>query len=384
VKQHLTVRITDAAQSAWGFQLTARSASDPKQQAGAFTSTDGNTLLMCASTDLSQERELEGGSQVCPANMPLQFIEHSRSGYTAQRGRAGSGSFEFDWMPPATASGNITFYVAGNAANGDLTNRGDHIYTATFTLTPATGGGGGSVPTVSSVENGGSYQPGIAAGSWVTIKGTSLASIADPGRTWRNDEIVDGKLPQALDNVRVTINNKPAFVYFISQGQINVQAPDDTAQGPVDVVVNNNGTTARFTGQLQPYAPGFFQWGATKYAITTRFPDNAFIGNPSAVSGTVAAKAGDVLILWGTGFGPTTPAVPAGQVVTGAPTANTAPVVRVGGTQVEVIGVALSPGSAGLYQIAIRLPASLPTGDQEITAAVGGFTSATGVNLFIQ
>src|SRR3989442_4223779 len=89
-----------------------------------------------------------------------------------------------------------------------------------------------SVPvSVTGVVNGASFQPGIAAGSWVTIQGANLANT-NPGRTWRSDEIVNGNLPTALDGVSVTINNKPAYVYYISPTQINVQAPSDDSVGP--------------------------------------------------------------------------------------------------------------------------------------------------------
>ena len=95
-------------------------------------------------------------------------------------------------------------------------------------------------PAITSVLNGASYQPGIEAGSWVMIQGTNLANTF-PGRTWRSDEIVNGNLPTSLDGVSVTIDGKPAFVYYISPTQINVQAPSDTAAGAVNVVVDNNG-----------------------------------------------------------------------------------------------------------------------------------------------
>ena len=241
-----------------------------------------------------------------------------------------------------------------------------------------------TTPVISSVVNGASFQAGIEAGSWVTIQGTNLANTS-PGRTWRPDEIVGGRLPTALDGVSVTINGRSAFVYYISPGQINVQAPTDTSTGAVSVVVTNNGSqSVPATAQLQGFAPAFFQYTGTSYAIATRYPDNALVGNPSAIPGTVAAAKGDVLILWATGFGPTNPATGAGAVVTGAPPVAILPTVTVGGTPVTMIGAALSPGSAGLYQIAVQLPASLPSGIAAIRASVGGFTSPAGVSLFVQ
>src|SRR5579864_4073594 len=174
VKQHLKVTVADPAttQKAWGFQLTARNSSGAKTQAGTFASSDANTLLMCAATNLSTELEVDYSTtqaQACASSMPLEYIEHSLAGYTATKG-PGSGVYQFDWTPPATSVGNIVIYVAGNAANGDLTPAGDHIYATTYTLTPSTGGGG-PTPTITEVDNGFSNIPNspIQAGTWVTI-----------------------------------------------------------------------------------------------------------------------------------------------------------------------------------------------------------------------
>ncbi len=49
-------------------------------------------------------------------------------------------------------------------------------------------------------------------------------------------------------------------------------------------------------------APAFFQWGASQYALARRYPDNARVANPSLGAGFVAAKPGDILTLWGTGW----------------------------------------------------------------------------------
>src|SRR5262249_16555222 len=66
VKQHLMVTITDPAQRAWGFQLTARVASSTGTLAGTFASTDASTLVMCSSQNTQIEKELDfGASQTC-------------------------------------------------------------------------------------------------------------------------------------------------------------------------------------------------------------------------------------------------------------------------------------------------------------------------------
>jgi len=241
-----------------------------------------------------------------------------------------------------------------------------------------------SVPvSIDSVINGASLQAGIAGGSWVAIKGANLANT-NPGRIWRGDEIVNGNLPTALDGVSVTINNKPAYVYYVSPTQINVQAPSDGSVGPVTVVVNNNGSMSPGgTAQMQTFAPAFFQFLPTAYAVATH-PDFTLIANPAAVPGTVPAKPNDVLILWGTGFGPTNPPVPAGTVVTGAPAVTTLPRITLNNSiDVPVISAVLTPSSAGLYQIAIQLPGNTPTGDVTIQASVGGVQSPATVKIFV-
>ncbi len=274
-------------------------------------------------------------------------------------------------MNPNTYTGSIS--ITGTGASN-----APQIISVSFTVTAPT-----NLPTVTSVLNGASFLPGFESGSWVTIKGANLSNT-NPGRIWTSAEILNGNLPTSLDNTSVTIDGQPAFVYYISPTQLNVQAPNDSTLGSVNVVVTNNSqSSAPFTAQIQPVAPAFFQYANTSYAIATRYPDNALIANPSTVSSAVAAKPGDVLILWATGFGPTNPITSAGSEVVGAPAVATLPAVTVGGVSATVIGAALSPGSAGLYQVAIQLPSNVPTGAVPIQASLNGVLSPAGVLTFI-
>src|ERR1039457_5550645 len=252
-KQHLVVNITDSAQKRWGFQLTARQANSTSTQAGTFTpGADGYTQLVCTQTDF---RSQAFGNSCTTNGMALQYIEHTQSG--SRLGMAGAATFEFDWTPPATDVGNLVIYVAALAANGDNTSHGDHTYTARYTLTspsavpapqPAISTGG--------VFNAASFQPGVSAGSWVTIQGSNLAGNTP---SWRADDFENGALPTQLDGVSLKIDGKPAYVAFISPAQINVQAPADSALGPVPVEVTYNGSTSPpGTAQLQTGSPAVF------------------------------------------------------------------------------------------------------------------------------
>ncbi len=59
-----------------------------------------------------------------------QLIAHSSPSST--------GTWSFTWTAPSTPAGNLTFYLAANAANGDgIANAGDVIYSANFSSQPA-------------------------------------------------------------------------------------------------------------------------------------------------------------------------------------------------------------------------------------------------------
>ena len=229
-------------------------------------------------------------------------------------------------------------------------------------------------PTVTSIVNGAGFAGGggISPGSWVTIFGTGLAP-AGVSRTWdASTEIVDGKLPLSLDGTSVTVNGKQAAVEFIQPSQVNIQTPDDAAIGPVQVVVNTAaGATNAFTVNYAKFAPGLFL--ASAPYIVAQHADNSY------VTTAAPAKPGEAIILWGTGFGPADPAVPAGQVFSGAnPLANTV-TVTIGGqfAPVDFAGVV----GAGLVQINVHVPASINNGDAPVVATVGGVATQTTANM---
>ena len=230
-------------------------------------------------------------------------------------------------------------------------------------------------------SNGASFQPGVVANSWVTIQGTGLAPKTDD---WSNS-IVNGVLPTSLDGVSVTMGGKPAYVYFISPGQLNVLAPDVPA-GPITVTVTTpGGTSANFATTASVYDPAFFLWPGNQ-AVATR-TDYSFAAKPGTFAGatTVAAKPGETIILWATGFGPTTPAAPGGVAVPSDQTYATAtlPSINIGNIPATVDGAALASGSAGLYQIAVKVPASLTDGDWPVQASIGGVASPAGTILTV-
>jgi protocatechuate 3,4-dioxygenase beta subunit len=248
-----------------------------------------------------------------------------------------------------------------------------------FTPEEAPSGTGPVVSTRAGVVNAASYQAGAAPGAWITIYGHRLAPTT---RSWNATDLVNGRFPTSLDGVSVRINGRDAFVSYISPSQINVQAPADTLSGSVEVVVTTPADTSpAATVTLQAVLPGFFQLAQT-YALATT-ATGGYSGPINLVDGltTTPARSGDVITLWGTGFGPTNPAVEPGSTPANAqPLAN--PVsIRFGNTAAEVLYAGMT--GAGLYQFNVAVPA-LANGDYPVTAQIAGLRTSSIVRLRIQ
>jgi uncharacterized protein (TIGR03437 family) len=358
VKQRIQVQVSDPAQRRWGFELTARVASDAANaQAGDLSSADSNSQVVCAN----------GRLKPCASAAVLQFITHTLSG--TRLGTSNSASFEFDWTPPSADVGNITLYAAGNAANGNNQNTGDHIYTTSLDLTPAAVVATPAISSDRGVVNAAIVQAAIAPDSWITISGKNLSTTT---RTWTADAIASGQLPTSLDNVSVTVNGKPASVEFVSPERINLLTPSDDAVGPVEVRVTSNGQTSNLaTMNLQPFAPALFTFDGTHLARTPG--DNSLLdksGHFFAASTLPSpVKPGDAIVLYGTGFGPTD------TTPDSAPTLTTPVTITIGGVPATVTFAGLAAGLPHIYQFNVQVPDGLADGDQPVGVEIGGVAS---------
>jgi uncharacterized protein (TIGR03437 family) len=190
----------------------------------------------------------------------------------------------------------------------------------------------------------------------------------------------------------VEINGKAAYLMYVSPGQINLQAPDDTATGTVTVVVTTAAGSATSTVTLSQFAPSFSLIESpegTSFVsgiITRSDGSGAYGGGSYDILGptgtffgfsTVAAAAGDNVELFGVGFGPTTPAVPAGQAFSGAAPINGVLTLYINNVPVTSSFVGIS--STGLYQINLTVPPGLGDGELPIRAMVGGMQTQSSV-----
>jgi uncharacterized protein (TIGR03437 family) len=249
-------------------------------------------------------------------------------------------------------------------------------FIARFSLAPAIAPGG-IVPIDSSVST-------IQPGEWVSIFGVNLASAS---ASWT------GNFPTSLGGTSVTIDGRQAYLWYVSPTQINLQVPDNPTTGSVTVVVTTPNGTASSSVTLAQFAPSFNLLDTKHVAgiILRSNGSGAYGGGSYDIIGptgtalgyaTVAAKAGDVVELFGVGFGPTSPPVAAGATFSGAASTTNAVSLRI--NNVSVIPSFAGLSAAGLYQINFTVPAGLGTGDIALLATVGGASTQPTVVITMQ
>lgn len=356
--QTITVTVSDPVNSVYGFQMTARLDSDQVNgQAGTFTPGGPDTFVMC---DNGSPR----GPRGCGTAQPVEFIEHSAPSRK---------SFTFTWTAPATNVGPVHFYVAGNAVNNNtVQDGGDHVYTASYTLSPATPVScSTTTPSIAAVVQASAFGQSktIASGSWLEIYGANLATNT---RLWGGCDFKGSLAPTALDKVSVSINGQPAAVDFISPGQVNVQAPADSATGPVNVTLTNcTLTSAPLQVQKADLVPGLLATTVNNKQYLEAFTLNgAPIGNPNQ-----PAKPGTVIVAYGIGFGAVTPGVAPGTITGGANSLTNFSVLFGSAPDPKPIYAGLGPGFVGLYQFDLTVP-QLADGDYAMTFQVGSVKAA--------
>ncbi|MGO9094620.1 MAG: kelch repeat-containing protein [Bryobacteraceae bacterium] len=320
--------------------------------------------LFIADTDNQRIREVSAGGIVATV------AGDGTGGFSGDGGPATSASLYFPWCVAVDGSGNL--FIADFSNNRIREVLAPAPAAAAPSISP-----GGVVPVDSTVAT-------IQPGEWISIYGANFASSTV---TW------NGNFPQSLGGASVTIDGKAAYLWYVGPGQINAQAPDDTALGPVQVAVTTPGGTASATVTLAQFAPSFLLFDGKHVAGIILRPNGsgAYGGGAYDVLGptgtslgypTVAAKAGDTIELFAVGLGPTNPAVPAGQAFSkAAPTTNAVDLL-INNASVTPLFAGLS--GAGLYQINVTVSGGLGTGDVPLVATVGGAQTPPYVVISLQ
>jgi uncharacterized protein (TIGR03437 family) len=281
-----------------------------------------------------------------------------------------------------TLTGQISFSPVGSytttlVISGSAATAADSVAIQGFGFQVNMSGIASQIPPGSVVPIDGTVSV-VQSGSWISIFGTNLAATV---AIWKGD------FPLSLGGATVVIDGNEAYLSYVSPTQINAQVPDDTNTGPVNVVVDSTTGIATSTVVLAAVGPSLNRFDVKYPAAVIPTPNGggAYGGGTYDLLGplghftfnTRPVKPGEVLELFGVGFGPTNPPVPAGKLVT-APAQTLNPVsVSIAGIQANVLYAGIV--AAGQYQINVLIP-NVPSGDQPLMVSV---ENAQAPGLFI-
>jgi uncharacterized protein (TIGR03437 family) len=201
------------------------------------------------------------------------------------------------------------------------------------------------------------------AGSVFSIFGSNLATkVGQPTNV---------PLPTTLLTTSVTVNGELAPLFYVDQGQINAQMPEDIKPGLATVIVKNGSSTSNAVAVIIPAVatPGIIVYGNNRAVVVNE--------DRSVNSPTSPAKVGATLVGYFTGGGPVNAS---GTLVTGSVTPpGLSPVsgpssVKVSGVDAVVNYIGLTPASIGLYQANFVVP-KVAAGDHALVITISGQAS---------
>ena len=234
-------------------------------------------------------------------------------------------------------------------------------------------------PEVTGVSDAFTGQAGVAPTTWIAIYGNSLSAST---RTW-DGAIQRTQLPATLDGVTVSINGRPATMYFVSPNQVNVLGPLDETTGNVQLTVTNaNGVSPAFQVRKSDVLPAFYApfGAASGPRVTGVTLDGALVGafglDPRVQR---PVRPGEIVQFFATGFGRTNPPAPSDQLFVGAPEVANRPRITIGGREAAIFGNGNLVGP-GLFQFNLTIP-DLADGDHAMVAEVGSVRSSATVFL---
>jgi uncharacterized protein (TIGR03437 family) len=226
-------------------------------------------------------------------------------------------------------------------------------------------------PFVTGVGDLATFTRPITPAGLIVLTGTNLSATT---RAWNADEIQGDQLPHSLDDVSVTVDGMAATLTYVSPNQINAQAPDFSSNTTSVVQVQNRGGLSNsYMADARLISPTLWTLPAPndRYVVALH-TDGSIVGPPDLYGPGLPSRPalpGETLLLYGTGFGPTTPAVAAGTTFSGNPLVVGPLQVSIGGVTAPVLFAGLV--SPGLIQINAVVPILTPR-DQPLVITVNG------------
>jgi uncharacterized protein (TIGR03437 family) len=239
-------------------------------------------------------------------------------------------------------------------------------------------------PVINAITNAGSYAAGsVAAGENIVIFGTGLGPV-----TLVTNTVTNNAFGPTAGNTRVLFDGVHAPVIYASATQTSVMVPYGVAgRSATNIVVEYLGVQSNpVPFVVVGAAPGIYTLntsGSGPGAIINQ--DGLTVNAPNTPE-----KRGNVISVYMTGEGQTSPAGVDGAIIAPVLSALKSPVLPVtatiGGVQATVAYAGSAAGLvSGVMQVNLVIPANAPTGSNvPIVVSVGGTPSQAGVTVAIQ
>ena len=257
--------------------------------------------------------------------------------------------------------------LSGTYPAGTLTMTAPRAVTALFDTVPYV------APAGVSNAAGLTPQTAVAPGGIISIFGANLTSTTATAPA--------GQLPQALAGLTLSVGDRILPLLFASPQQINAQLPDDIGLGTQTLLVSPTGlANLHTTFQVVRNAPGLFPVAAAGgVAVAMAIHED---GTP--VTADAPAIAGELLTVYGTGFGPASQARPEGFPVPASPVFQIVDSVTVSaGTATFTAENAFAvAGQFGVDAVQFRLDGSV-SGTLNFKVTVNG-SDSNSLTLFAQ
>jgi uncharacterized protein (TIGR03437 family) len=223
----------------------------------------------------------------------------------------------------------------------------------------------------------------IAPGMVVAITGSDLGDPNFPGNCMNVTPV-----PATCKAVTVLVNGAAAPKIYDSASVVTFQAPFSLSGSTATVQVTStlsgqSLSSAVITVPVAATNPGLFSAGGTGSGTGYYLDTSALIAEYSE-----AVQTGDTVVLFGTGFGATNPAVATGAIGPTPGAAATANVtLTVNNQSVPATFAGLEPGSesgakVGWDEVVFTVPSALTQGSYPVVVTVGGVASQS-VNLIV-
>jgi uncharacterized protein (TIGR03437 family) len=364
--------------------LDANSAGlNESHQVGIFRTSDG-TLLTSATIPAGTGAKYVNGIRTVPVSFTL-----APGDYVIAGQKTGNADFAIVRATGASSIPGVKYIQEREAQTSTFSMPPSNFaanevgsFGPDFTVAAASG-----APVISGFGNAASFLPVFAPNLYVSIFGSNLSTTT---RTWTATDFKNGtQMPTSLDGVSVTVNGTPAYVEYVSPSQLNIITPDiPPSPSGMAVVVNvpNQQPVTAWIG-MSSLAPALFTWQTgtpdTGKYVVAQHSDYSNVGKAGLFpnqsgSFTTPAKPGETIILYGTGFGPTNPAITPGIMTDKTYPISPLPTATIGGQPAQVQFAGLIATLSQIYQVNVTIPTNVGIGDQPLILNVNGTPSATG------